>query len=163
MSQFSKSNFRRVAQLSLVFVGMIALLGAGDDSARFSDLGHKMMCVCGCSQILLECNHVGCSYSDRMRSELLAAVNNGDSDTNIIQAFMQKYGTAVIAAPTNSGFNRVAWIMPFLALGLGLILVVVVVRAWRNHPLILPAGTPAPVTGAELDHFRQQARQETEL
>ena len=40
------------------------LLGANGDSARFTDLGHRMMCVCGCNQILLECNHVGCTYSD---------------------------------------------------------------------------------------------------
>lgn len=163
MLQFTTVNFRRVGQLGLLFVALLALLGAGDDSARFNDLGHKMMCVCGCSQILLECNHVGCSYSDRMRGELMAAVNNGDSDTSILQAFMQKYGTAVIAAPGNTGFNRVAWLMPYLMLGFGIMLVVLIVRAWRNRPLVLPAGTPAPVSGPELDHFREQARQETEL
>ncbi len=34
---------------------------------------------------------------------------------------MQKYGPTVLAAPTTTGFNRVAWIMPFLALVLGLL------------------------------------------
>jgi cytochrome c-type biogenesis protein CcmH len=163
MLRVFKGNSRRALQLGLLSIGLIALLGAGDDSARFNDLGHKMMCVCGCSQILLECNHVGCSYSDRMRGELMAAINNGDSDTGIMQAFMQKYGTAVIAAPTNSGFNRVAWIMPYLMLAFGITLVVLIVRAWRNRPLVLPAGTPTPVSGVELDHFREQARQETEV
>lgn len=163
MFHFFKSNFRRIGQMALLVVALIALLGAGDDSARFNDIGHKMMCVCGCSQILLECNHVGCSYSDRMRSELMAAVNNGDSDTGIFQAFMQKYGTAVIAAPTTTGFNRVAWIMPYLMLAFGITLVVLIVRAWRNRPLVLPAGTPAPVSGAELEHFREQARKDTDL
>ena len=50
------------------------------------------MCACGCRQILLECNHVGCSYSDRMRDELSTALTRGDSDDLVLQAFVQKYG-----------------------------------------------------------------------
>jgi hypothetical protein len=38
-----------------------------------------------------------------------------------------------------------------------------VVRAWKNRPApALAAGLP-PVHGAELDQFRDQAREETEL
>jgi cytochrome c-type biogenesis protein CcmH len=121
-----------------------------------------MMCVCGCSQILLECNHVGCSYSDRMRAELMAGLDRGDNDDLVLQSFVQKYGTTVIAAPTAKGFNRVAWIMPFLALVLGIMATVLIVRAWRNRPVAAPSGVQ-PVTGPELDLFRNQARKDTEL
>jgi hypothetical protein len=79
------------------------------------------MCVCGCSQILLECNHVGCTYSDRMRGELIAGLDRGENDDLTLQDFVQKYGPTVLAAPTGTGFNRIAWIMPFLALVLGLL------------------------------------------
>ncbi len=96
------------------------LMGAGDQAARFNDLGHRMMCVCGCNQILLECNHVGCTYSDRMRAELVAAVDRGDNDDLTLQSFVQKYGPPVLAAPTKTGFDRVAWVAPYLALVLGL-------------------------------------------
>jgi cytochrome c-type biogenesis protein CcmH len=158
---------RRLRFLPAVLVGVLLLMGAGDDSgrsARINRLGHQMMCVCGCSQILLECNHVGCSYSSRMRSELIAGVDAGDSDGAVLQTFIQKYGTTVLAAPTMMGWvNRAAWIMPFAALGIGILLVAFVVRAWRNRPLPAPAGVPAPVAGAELDRFRDQARKETEL
>jgi len=78
------------------------------------------MCKCGCNQILLECNHIGCTYSERMRDELTAALQRGDSDDPVLQAFVQKYGATVLAAPTTTGFNRVAWIMPFAALGAGI-------------------------------------------
>ena len=158
----TKLPVRRSLQAGLLFLALMTLLGAGDD-ARFNDLGHRMMCVCGCNQILLECNHVGCSYSDRMRAELVAALDRGDNDDLILQAFVQKYGTTVIAAPTTTGFNRVAWIMPYLSLVVGSAIVVLVVRAWRNRPLPLSAGSVRPVTGPELEHFRTQARKETEL
>jgi cytochrome c-type biogenesis protein CcmH/NrfF len=137
-------------------------MGAGDDSGRFNDLGHKLMCACGCGQILLECNHVGCTYSDRMRGELAAAIDRGDSDDLSLQSFVQKYGPTVLAAPPTTGFNRVAWVMPFAALVFGIFLTVYIVRVWRSRPAAAPSGV-APVTGPELDVFRQQARRDTDL
>jgi len=161
--RFRNSNPKRSLQALLLCVGIFALLGAGDQAARVNDLGHRMMCACGCNQILLECNHVGCSYSDRMRAELVAAVDRGDNDDLTLQSFVQKYGPTVLAAPTKTGFDRVAWIMPYAALVLGLGLVTFIVRAWRSRPLLIPADAPAPIHGAELEHFRQQARKETEV
>ena len=160
---FSKIVFRRGLSIGVLCVAVVLLMGAGDETARFNDLGHRMMCVCGCGQILLECNHVGCSYSDRMRAELMAGLDRGDNDDLVLQSFVQKYGTAVIAAPTTTGFNRVAWIMPFLALGLGIAGTVVIVRAWRNRPHGSPPSGSPPVSGEDLDKFRDQARRDTEL
>ena len=153
----------RSAKLALLTITLLTLLGAGDESARVNDLGHRMMCVCGCNQILLECNHVGCAYSERMRAELVAAVDRGDNDDLTLQGFVQKYGTTVMAAPTKTGFNRVAWIMPYLVLVLGLVTVTAIVRVWKSRPLVLPVGAVAAVHGADLDHFRDQARKDTEI
>ena len=153
----------RIAQALLLLGMTVTFMGAGDQEARFQSLGHHMMCVCGCGQILLECNHVGCQYSDRMRTELVAALDRGDNDDLITQAFIQKYGTTVVAAPSTSGFNRVAWIMPFLALVLGLVTTALIVRAWKDRPAPAAPGGVAPVTGPELDAFRRQAREETEI
>jgi cytochrome c-type biogenesis protein CcmH/NrfF len=153
---------RRLLQLGMLSLAVSVFLGAGDEAGRVNNLGHRLMCVCGCNQILLECNHVGCQYSDRMRGELVAAVERGDSDDLTLQAFVQKYGTTVMAAPTTQGFNRVAWVMPYLALVLGLTTVVLIVRAWKMRPLAMPADGVAPVSGAELERFREQARKDTE-
>jgi cytochrome c-type biogenesis protein CcmH len=153
---------QRGLQAGLLLVSLLVFLGVGDTSSRFNDLGHRMMCVCGCHQILLECNHVGCQYSTRMRDELMTAVERESNDDLALQWFVQTYGTTVIAAPTNTGFNRVAWIMPYLVLVFGLSTVVLIVRAWKNRPLVLPAGSVKPLAGAELDHFREQAKNDTE-
>jgi cytochrome c-type biogenesis protein CcmH/NrfF len=159
----TRIRVKRGLHVILLALAVFTLLGAGDEAARVNDLGHRMMCVCGCNQILLECNHVGCSYSDRMRAELVAAVDRGDNDDLTLQGFVQKYGTTVMAAPTKVGFNRVAWIMPYLVLILGLAMVTLIVRAWRSRPLVLPIGAVAAVHGAELDRFRNQARKDTEI
>ena len=156
-----KRALRRTAQVGLLCLAVFAFLGAGDENARFGDLGHRLMCVCGCNQILLECNHVGCNYSDHMRDELIAAINHGDNDDLVLQAFIQKYGTTVLAAPTQTGFNRVAWIMPYLALVLGLGVVTMIVRAWGRKAVALREASGP--TDPALDPFRDQAQRETEL
>jgi cytochrome c-type biogenesis protein CcmH/NrfF len=153
---------RRGAQLAVVLLAIFLFMGAGDD-ARFNKLGHNMMCACGCGQVLLECNHVGCTYSDKMRNELLASLDRGDNDDLILQGFVQNYGPTVIAAPTASGFNYVAWVMPFVALALGMAFVVMVVRSWKNKPAPALADGITISRDAELDDFKRRARQETDL
>jgi cytochrome c-type biogenesis protein CcmH len=163
MSLTPNSAARRALHCTLLALAVTALAGAGDPTSRFNGLGHQLMCICGCNQILLECNHVGCPDSDGMRNELMSAVTRGDSDSLVEQAFVQKYGPTVLAAPTTSGFDRTAWVMPFLVLILGFSLVVYIVRAWKNRPAPALADGLQPIRGAELEQFRDQARKETEL
>jgi cytochrome c-type biogenesis protein CcmH len=158
------NSVTRLRRIAGVLLAVLLLLGAGDDSRRIDRLGHQLMCVCGCNQILLECNHVGCTYSSRMRNELVASVDGGNNDNAVLDTFIQKYGATVLAAPSTIGWvNRTAWVMPFAALALGILLVAFVVRLWRKRPLPAPVGVPPPVAGAELDRFRAQARKETDL
>jgi cytochrome c-type biogenesis protein CcmH len=154
---------RKLIQTLVLCAAVFALLGAGDPGTRFNEVGHRMMCICGCNQILLECNHVGCPASDGMRNELMAALTRGDSDSLVEQSFVQKYGPTVLAAPTARGFDRAAYIMPFVALILGFGLIVLVIRTWKNRPAPAIADGLRPLRGQELDQFRDQARKETDL
>src|SRR5579859_412167 len=160
----SKFVLRRAFQCALLVPLIVVLLGAGEPDARFKAIGHRLVCICGaCGELLLECNHVGCTYSDRMRSELMDGITRGDNDSLIEQAFVQKYGPTVLAAPTTSGFDRTAWVFPFVAFVFGVIGVVMVVRAWKNRPTAVPAGGVPRIANSELDKFREQAREETDL
>ena len=162
MTNQSQTRTARIRRLvPVLFLGGILLLGAGDNSARVDRLGHQMICMCGCNYILLECNHLHCPYLTPMREELVAAVDRGDADNGILQSFAQKYGTVVLAAPTTHGFNRIAWIMPYLALMAGITVVVSIVGVWRRRPLVSQASSPR--ASPELDGFREQARKETDL
>ena len=154
-------KLRRIAELVLVALLAMLFLGA-DTDARFNKLGHGLMCMCGCGQILLECNHVGCTYSDRMRNELIAGLERGDSDSLVLQSFVQKYGNTVLAAPTTTGFNRVAWIMPFAVFAAALALTVWLVRLWQSRAVAQPVARPG-LDDAQLDELRKKARQETEF
>jgi cytochrome c-type biogenesis protein CcmH/NrfF len=98
-----------------------------------------------------------------MRGELIAGLDRGENDDLTLQDFVQKYGPTVLAAPTGTGFNRIAWIMPFLALVLGLLTTILIMLAWRKKPALVAPGGVLPVSGADLDRFRTQARKDTEI
>jgi cytochrome c-type biogenesis protein CcmH len=150
----------RILILIVIAAAAVGLLGAGDNTKRFEKLGHELICTCGCNQILLECNHVGCPSSSGMRDELTAALTKADGADNdaILQTFVTKYGPTVLAAPTTTGFNRVAWIMPFAVFVTGIIAVIMVTRVWKQRAPVLAAGN-APLP----DDLRSRIRQETEL
>jgi cytochrome c-type biogenesis protein CcmH/NrfF len=156
---------RRLLQfhyLVLAVLTSLTMLGAGDSGQRFEKIGHELMCTCGCNQILLECNHVGCQVSGGMRDEISAGLSRGGNNDQILKTFVEKYGPVVLAAPTKVGFDRAAWIAPFAVFFVGIGLVMMVVRSWRlRTPSVLmeDAGSPN-------DHFetlRKRARQDTEL
>lgn len=160
-----RSTSRRTAQALVLTAAVFVFMGANPSpDARFHDLGHRMMCVCGCGQVLLECNHVGCQFSDKMRNQLQAGLEKGDNDDLILQGFVQEYGPTVIAAPSTTGFNRVAWIMPFAVLALGIVFVTRIVLSWKDRPApALADGIMIPQQSHELDDLRARARRDTDV
>lgn len=137
---------------------LVFLLASTDPTARFNELGHKMICQCGCNQVLLECNHYGCPVSPQMRAELQAGLDKGDNDDLILDGFVQKYGAIVLAAPIRGGFDNVAWIVPVIAFLLSTLGVALLIQRWRRP---LPAAMSGEVAAAAhpnkiLDRIRKE-------
>jgi len=147
--------------LQLLFVFAIALgtIGAGDTGSRFNSIGHKMVCTCGCGQILLECNHVGCPNSSGMIDELKQQLAGGGTDTSIFNAFAAKYGPIVLAAPIRGGFDNAAWIVPVAVFLIAMLGTAYLIKHWRGKHLI-PAGMPS---SPHTDAMRERIRRETEF
>lgn len=102
-------------------------------------LGQKLICVCGCNQGLVACNHVGCTYSHDMLKELDERIARGDSDDLILQSFVQEYGPNVLSEPPAKGFNWVAWIVPVIAPLAACYILWEVARRWRRTAAAAPA------------------------
>src|SRR5579872_4650851 len=139
----------RVALSCALAIVLIAFAAHAQQTSRAKELGQKLMCVCGCNQILTSCNHVGCQYSHKMLQELDQLVSRNDSDDLILQAFVQEYGPTVLAEPPTKGFNWAAWIVPIVAPLIALFAVWEVVRRWRQRAALAPAAGGPPVS-AEL-------------
>jgi cytochrome c-type biogenesis protein CcmH/NrfF len=132
----------RTLQIALLCAVTVAMLGAA--RSRFDRLGHEMICTCGCGQILLECNHVGCPVSPSMISELQGQLDSGAADTPVLNWFVAKYGATVLAAPIRGGFDNVAWIVPIAVFLFATVGTVVVVWIWKRRSLSLAGATPGP-------------------
>lgn len=156
-------SHHRLRLIGVLCLALTILPAAGDNSARVEKLGHKLICMCGCNQVLLECNHYGCGYLTPERRELVAAVDGGKTDEDTLSAFVDEYGPTVLAAPPYSGFNRIVWLAPYCALALGLFGVVLVARNWKKRPEAVESKRSTSPVNPELDRFREQARKETEL
>jgi cytochrome c-type biogenesis protein CcmH/NrfF len=157
---------KRLWQGLLVCILAVVMLGAGgtDPAVRFGRIGHNLMCVCGCGQVLIECNHVGCPDSSRMLGELqnqLAGPNGQGADSLILNWFVAKYGGTVLAAPIRGGFDIVAWIIP-LTLFVGAIFgTALLVRVWAGRRRLAGA-TGLPIDVPMDDAVREKIRRETE-
>jgi cytochrome c-type biogenesis protein CcmH len=128
-------------------------------------LGNQLMCMCGCNQILIECDHQGtdrCVMHDQMLAELEQRVASGEKPSLILQSFVQEYGPQVLVVPPAKGFDLTAWLMPIFVGLLGLTLAVLVVQRWRSRGLEpAPAGAPAANVRVRPEHIAR-ARAESE-
>ena len=158
----TKSKFRltfwlKTAQAFALAIAVCFTVGATDAGARYNDLNHRLMCTCGCAQILGECNHVGCPNSSEELDLLRGSMANGDTDKKIFDTFAAKYGATVLAAPPASGFNLVAWIAPFAVFAAALLGTILLVRHWTIAKSEL---VPQPAS-PDIDALRDRIRRET--
>jgi cytochrome c-type biogenesis protein CcmH len=152
----------RSAILATLLLAATAVLPLyAQQTERAKQIGGKFMCMCGCNQVLTQCNHVGCTVSASMLKKIDSSLANGDSETAITSMLVQQYGTTVYAEPPHSGFSLVAWIMPSFFLLLGTAIVIFVIYRWRRATPAAVGGTPS-VSPEILNRAREQARKATE-
>jgi cytochrome c-type biogenesis protein CcmH/NrfF len=158
--RFRASVWIKTAQASLLAIAVCFSLGATDAGSRFNNLNHRLMCTCGCAEILGECNHVGCPNSTGELNELRDGIASGQSDEEILHTFIGKYGAIVLAAPTGQGFDLVAWIAPFAVFAAALLGTILLVRRWSVGKTMAAAADPVTMDPAERER-REQIRRET--
>jgi hypothetical protein len=144
----------RAVQALLLAVAVCFSMAASDASARVENLGHRLMCQCGCAQLLGECDHYGCPDRDKELGELSAAVAAGEGDQQILDGFVAKYGAVVLAAPTTHGFDLVAWIAPFAVFAAALLGTILLVRRWSGI-----AGVSTPAAGGDPARLSAEERE----
>jgi cytochrome c-type biogenesis protein CcmH/NrfF len=151
--------FKRWVQAGMVCLLAVVMLGASPE-ARYDKVGHEMICACGCGQVLLECNHVGCPDSARMINELHAQIDGGGTNTSILNWFAAKYGATVLASPMRGGFDNVAWIAPMAVFFLATIGTGLLIRVWKlRSSQRVPMSVAGSIGG---DEMRERIRRETE-
>jgi hypothetical protein len=160
----------------LCLTGALPLLSAFGDAQppdHTHQLGMKVKCMCrGCNESAGGCYHMGgefsgpCGTALGMLKKIDERIAQGNSDDLIVQSFVQEYGQLVLMETPHSGFGRVAWWIPAVALIGGFALVLIVISRWRKQltpqPVLAQAGHPAPIPSELLDRARARAARDTE-
>ena len=108
----------------------------------------EMGCICGtCAhEPLTKCT---CGMAQEMRGTLRAQIDQGKNHDQIVQALIGIYGGQhFLASPIDKGFNRFAWLFPYLVAATGIVGVGVVAMKWTHH--VPPPEEPPAAVEPEL-------------
>ncbi len=121
------------------------------------DLHGSLICMCGtCGrQLVGEC---ACGYAAQMREEISGLVGQGMTKDEVFQHYIAKYGSQEpLAAPIDEGFNRLAWLFPYLMGVAGAVAVGFAALRWSHHDRPPAEESPAVPDG------EREARLDDEL
>lgn len=82
--------------------------------------------------------------ANQMRAIVRERLARGESPEQVIEYFVDKYGEWILLSPRTRGFTLLVWVVPFVAVAIGLALVAVRLRRWtRLRRTRQPAALPA--------------------
>jgi cytochrome c-type biogenesis protein CcmH/NrfF len=158
----------------LVFASAPLVTAQVGYSHRAKEIGTHLKCMCrGCDMSAGLCAHPGGSFSGpcdtakSMLKEVDQHLGKGESEQQIVDAFVAEYGTVVYVEPPQTGFGLVAWLMPVFYVVVGFGILVFIVRKWTLRRSAMPQ-VPAGHAAAAIDpndplaRARAQAARETE-
>jgi len=125
-------------------------------SALHRQLESEILCTCGCRHPMGSCQmRPNCAHYDAQAARLEGFLAEGKDHDAVVAAFVQEFGGqgAVLAAPIDEGFNRLAWLVPYLVAAAALVGIVVSARRWSRQAAPASPGDAGldPALDARLD------------
>ncbi len=114
--------------VALVILASSAL--AAQAAPPTSSVSDKIMCLCGCNSVLSVCPHPDCGWGIPAKEDIKQQLESGKTPDQVIAYYVDKYGEQVLASPTKKGFNMVVWVLPFVVLLAGAVVVYFLVKSW---------------------------------
>jgi cytochrome c-type biogenesis protein CcmH/NrfF len=97
-----------------------------------------------------------------MRAQISTLVKEGKTKDEVLQYFIAKYGSQEpLAAPIDKGFNRLAWLFPYLVGSVGAVAGAFAVMKWSKRSSGEPL-EPAATAGSEDEQLQARLDQELE-
>jgi cytochrome c-type biogenesis protein CcmH len=125
--------------LVLLAVLVFAAPAAAADPPTLADLEDEV--ICPTCQTTLELSNS--PIATQMRAFIRERIAAGDSKEEIKAELVDEFGEGVLAAPTKSGFNLIAWALPLAGLLAAIVAVTYAARRYvRARPEPASAGPP---------------------
>ena len=133
---------RNVAWLALAAVVVITLAivawpggGKRSDAERARSVSSELRCPDCESQSIAQSST---ETARAARDDIRQRVATGQSDGEIRQAYIDKFGPSILLKPESSGLGILVWGLPAAALVLGGGGLVLALRRWRREPHLHP-------------------------
>ena len=109
--KLTKTNFEFNYRLFIVLYIFIYLLACSNyqEDNRAADLNKTIMCPVCPSETIDQSQNI---LAVQMRSIVEEKVEQGWSDDQIKNFFIERYGASVVSTPPKSGVDLIAWIVP---------------------------------------------------
>jgi cytochrome c-type biogenesis protein CcmF len=151
------------ALLLAVFLSGTTLFAQGENVQVVprSDLERKLQneisCTCGCRLPLDECGMINCEGRGPETAKIRQLLSEGKTHDEVLATFIKDYGGQdILSAPLDRGFNRLAWLFPYMLGATGIVLVGVAAIRWSRH-------TDAPRAAAPSEDPALEERLDDEL
>jgi cytochrome c-type biogenesis protein CcmH len=119
--------------LALGFAGAVfGVAVAQEKPVSFQDIEESLTCQCGCGLTVHSCNHLQCGSALPLREEIREQMAAGNDKDAVLAHFAEKYGEKILSSPGATGFNLLAWVTPFVLVGVGAVVVGVTLMRWRS-------------------------------
>lgn len=131
----------------IVMLVMLAALaapasGAPVDENTVREIGEQLRCVVCQSLSVADSPSETANQMRQIIRERLAA---GQTPEQIKAYFVDKYGLWILLAPPRQGWSLLVWVVPFVGLLGGLVLVAVLVTRWSRRPRVAETSSPTIV------------------
>ena len=93
-----------------------------------------------------------------MKAYIADRIDEGWDKQRIIDGLVAEFGDGVLATPPKSGFDLIAWLVPGLAVLLGLAAIPLLARAWSRRRPAAAGGEPTPPTADEARRLDDELR-----
>ncbi len=115
----------------------------------------EVMCTCGgCRLSVANCGMMNCHGRDGQQTKIVAHIESGKDHDEIVNAFVGEFGQDILMAPIDRGFNRLAWLFPYLVGASGAVVAGFAAIRWsRRHDSQTDEAPPAadPALDERLD------------
>jgi cytochrome c-type biogenesis protein CcmH len=149
----------RRAAASLALLIVLGVLGPGlaaapvDEQTVHAIAGNLRCVVCQSLSVADSPSETARQMRDIIRERLAA----GETPDQVTAYFVARYGDWILLAPPRRGFTLLVWVVPFVGLALGLVLVAVAVRRWSRVAAVRAAAAPpSEVDAATRERIRRE-------
>jgi cytochrome c-type biogenesis protein CcmF len=150
------------ATASMILLAVVlwpaSILAQEAPHAKFTALEERLrseiMCTCGCRRSMTFCGMPNCHGEAEQMTRLRGYISQGKSHDAVLAAFVSDMGAEMLMSPPDSGFNRLAWLLPYVLGTAGLVTIVFTARRWSRTTTAVAGGadvTPDPALDARLD------------